>query len=353
MNIRIHSADMNRMMKIVNQCVDKLNENVEVIHDNNLLTVRGTNGVISVVATTPLLGGDGESFCVDGAMLTRVCAEYSGTIQIETSDRVCTVRGAGRTRLPIVASKVKAFEPVTGESVTVKGNDLRRCYEKVRYAISPDQVRVALTGVLVSSESGEITLTALDGFQLAVEKTACEGDGVHFLAPRAFMEMVSKSVLPDDNVKITTDGKCVQVTTDDLMANCPLLLGEFPDCKRIMPTEFQTEVLVETEKVINALKCGQAIQNKTNAVKIAIADGVMKITNNSEQADYEAEVACDVNGEDISTAFNEKYLLSALSMTESDETVLKLGGAVKPAIAQGKGKDGIHLLLPVRIFEAQ
>ena len=42
MNIRIPSADMNRMMKVVSQCLGKLSENVEVIHDNGLLTVSDT-----------------------------------------------------------------------------------------------------------------------------------------------------------------------------------------------------------------------------------------------------------------------------------------------------------------------
>ena len=350
MDIRIPSADMNRMMKIVSQCLGKLSENVEVIHDNNLLTIRGTDGTISTVATAPLLGGTGESFCVDGAMLTRVCANCRGEIQIETTDKVCSIKGAGRTRIPIVTSKVKAFDPVAGKSTTVKGGDLHRCYGKVSYAISTNQARVTLTGVLLNANGGELTLTTLDGFQLAVEKTACSGDDIRILIPGVFMKVVDGSVLPDDDVKITTDGKRVQITTADLMMNCPLLNDEFPDYERMMPNEFKTEILVKVDAVVDALKSGSVVLSKDMAVALTVCDGSIQIRNNSEHGEFEADVACEIQGEEMRIGFNERYLLSALSMIDEDEAVIKLSGPVTPVIVQGKGKDGIHLLLPVRLF---
>lgn len=350
MNIRISSADMNRMMKVVSQCLGKLTENVEIIHDNNLLTVRGTDGTISTVATTPLLGGDGESFCVDGAMLTRVCAQCRGEIQIVTSDKVCSIKGAGRTRIPIVTSKVRAFEPVTGKSMTVKGQALSGCYGKVSYAVSTVQTRVVLTGVLMSSESGVLQMAALDGFQLAVEKNLCSGDDIRVLIPGAFMKLVTNSVLPDDDVKFTTDGKRIQITTPDLMMNCPLLQGEFPDYERMMPQEFKTEALIRVSDMVDALKSGSVVLSKDMAVAMTVGDGSIHIRNNSEHGDFEADVRCEVQGEEMRIGFNEKYLLSALSMIDEDEAVIKLSGPVSPVIVQGKGKDGIHLLLPARIF---
>ena len=350
MNIRIPSAEMNRMMKIASQCLDKLSENVEVIHDNNLLTVRGTNGFISAVVSTPMLGGTGESFCVDGAMLTRVCAACRGQIEISTSDRVCTIKGAGRTRIPIVTKKVKAFEPVTGTSIKVSGADLCGCYGKVSYAVSTNQARVTLTGVLIKAEGGNLTMTALDGFQLAVEKTKYAGDEMKILVPGAFMKMVANSVLIDDEVKITTDGKRVQITTDDLMMNCALLQGDFPDYERMLPTEFKAEVLVKVEALVDALKSGSVVLSKDSAVMLTVSEGNVKIRNNSEHGEYDADVACETQGEGLSVAFNERYLLGALNVMDEEEAVLKLSGIVTPVIVQGKGKDGVHLLLPVRMF---
>ena len=81
MNIKIHSSELNRMMKTLSQCInpkDQYRSNVEVIYDNNMLTIRGTDGQVSAVMSAPILGGDGEVFCVDGSLFAKVCAMCSG-----------------------------------------------------------------------------------------------------------------------------------------------------------------------------------------------------------------------------------------------------------------------------------
>ena len=66
MKIKIHSSELNRMLKTVVQCIDTKiqtkNSNINIIHDNNLLAIRATNGTFSAVMTAPLMGGTGESF---------------------------------------------------------------------------------------------------------------------------------------------------------------------------------------------------------------------------------------------------------------------------------------------------
>ena len=139
--------------------------------------------------------------------------------------------------------------------------------------------------------------------------------------------------------------------TDDMMMNCALLQGEFPDYESMIPETFGTEILVDVGKLTDALKGSSVVQNKTSTVRLSIGDGILTVRNNSEQAEYEAEVACETQGDSMNIAFNEKYLLSALNLLNEDEAIIKFSGVYKPAIVQGKGNDGIHLLLPVRVFE--
>lgn len=193
-------------------------------------------------------------------------------------------------------------------------------------------------------------MSALDGFQLAVEEVPCEGDEMKILIPGAFMRMVANSVGVDDKVKFTTDGKRVQISTDGLMMNCPLLQGEFPDYERMLPQEFKTEALVQVDQVVDALKSGSVVLSQDMAVVLTVGNGNIQIRNNSARGDFEADVECETQGEEMRIGFNEKYLLNALSMVDGDEAMIKLSGPVSPVIVQGKGKDGIHLLLPARIF---
>lgn len=352
MNIKIHSSEMNRMMKTITQCIDPRDPNkgnVEVIYDNNLLTVRGTNGVTSAMMSTPLLGGDGESFCVDGTMFARVCAMCSGEISVSTDGKVCTVKGAGRTRIPVVKASIPAFEPVKGKECKVKAEAFARGYSSVSYAISADQSRVVLTGVLVESMNDGITMVSLDGFKMAVESIPCESEQMRIVIPGQFMKLVSASTVAGEVITIRTDGKRVQAETDCMKAVCVLLSGDFPDYKRIVPADFRTSTLVNSEAIQGALKSGSVVNSSNNLVKLKVTENDITVMSNSEQADFDAEVSCATNGEDITIAFNHKFLMETINSIGDEEITFRFNTPISPCIISRKDTDGYRLILPVRV----
>jgi len=129
MNIKVYGSEMNRMMKTITQCIDSKSPklgNIEIIYDNNLLSVRGTNGTVSAVMSTPILGGSGETFCVDGTMFARVCSMCNGEITISTEGKVCTIKGVGRTRLPIVNEDIPSYSHVKGKTCKIRAEQFSK-----------------------------------------------------------------------------------------------------------------------------------------------------------------------------------------------------------------------------------
>ena len=351
MNIKIHSSELNRMMKTITKCIDSRDDNlgnIEIICDNNLLSIRAANGQFAAVMSTPLLGGDGESFCVDGTMFSRVCAMCNGDINIVTDGKVCTIKGAGKTRLPIVNAKIPAFQRVDGNRCTVKAEDFSKAFAGVSHAISADQTRITLTGVHAEVTDGELMLTALDGFRLAKEPADCNGDPLMAVVPGAFMSLVAGSICAGETVTITTDGKRIQAETDGTLLSCGLLAGTFPPTDKMIPESFKTEVLIGTEALRNALKGSTVINNANKLVTFCIEDGKLTVMNNSEQAAYEAEIECDTHGEPINIAFNQKYIMDTINSVDMDTIVLKMNTPTSPAIIVGQNIKGMRLVLPVR-----
>lgn len=352
MNIKIHSSELNRMMKTITQCIDSRDQNkgnIEVIYDNNLLSIRGTNGNMSAVMSTPLLGGDGEVFCVDGTMFARVCAMCNGEISIVTDGKVCTIKGAGRTRLPIVKAKIPAFEPVKGKECTIRAEVFTRGYNSVAYAISNDQGRVVLTGVLMETVKDGIKMVSLDGFRMAVETMPCDAEEIKAVVPGTFMKLVSASTAAGEVITLRTDGKRIQASTDGMMLAGALLSGEFPDYNKILPTEFKTRSLVYADQLMNALKCGAVVNQSNNLVKIYVKEDALTIMSNSEQADYDAEVECKTQGDLLKTAFNHKYLMETINSITGNEIVMRFNTPISPCVIQAKDTDGVRLVLPVRV----
>ena len=355
MKIKIHSSELNRMMKIVSQCVDQRYNNfsnIEICYDNNMLTIHGTNGTIQATMSTPLLGGDGEMFCVDGTMFAKICAMCNGEVEITTDGKNCTIKGAGRTRIPIVQADVPKQSEVEGSIVTIAADDFAKCYGGVSYAVSADQSRIQLTGVLTEVDTTGLRMVALDGFQMSMEVTDCDGDDMKIIIPGNMMKLISQGTVSGDNIEIRTDGKRVEAVTDGMRLVCGLLIGDFPDYRRILPQSFKTECLVKTEELRNALKSGSVINTKQNLVKLDIGPDSIKVMNNSEEADFEADVPCDTQGDPLKIAFNLRYLMNTMAAVSTDEAILLFNSSISPMVVTPKVEEGIEagsrLLLPVR-----
>ena len=352
MKIKIHSSELNRMMKTIVQCIDPKSQslgNIEVVHDNNILSVRGTNGRYAAVMSTPVLGGDGESFCVDGQLFAKVCAMCSGEIDISTDEKSCTVKGAGRTRLPIVNAKIPAFEYVNGKACSIKAEAFSRGYSSVAYAISSDENRLVLSGVLMESDTEGVRMVTLDGFKMAMETVPCKTDDIQMIVPGAFMKLVSSSTFAGETITFKTDGKRVQVSTDGMAISCVLLSGEFPDYKKILPTVFKTSSLVYADQLQYALKCGGVVNQSNNLVKLNVGETSMTVMSNSEQADFDAEVGCETQGDALKIAFNHKFLMETITSIVGNEIVMQFNSPISPCVVKAKDSDGCRLILPVRV----
>ena len=352
MNIKVPASELNRMMKALSQCIDPKSQDrscIEIIHDNSTLTARGTDGQFSAVMSTPLLGGDGESFCVDGTLFARVCSMGAGDITIVTDDKTCTVKGTGRTRLPIVKAKVPAFVQVSGKTINVQAQQFAFSFNAVEFAIATDQTRLVLTGVHVEESNNALTMTALDGFKMSSDTQACEGDDIVMVVPGAFMKMIRNNTSAGDTIKITTDGKKIQAETDGMIISSTLLANEYPDYKRILPTEFKTEVLIDTDPLRSALKNSSVICD-TKLVKMIVAGNKLTVTGNSDKADYEADINCEQQGPDITIAFNQKYLVNTINSITDDKIILKFNTPSNPCVIGTRDSSGFRLILPVRVM---
>lgn len=353
MKIKIHSSELNRMMKTIAQCIDQRipkYSNIEILHGDNLLKICGTNGTFQAEMSTPLMGGDGERFCVDGTMFAKVCAMCSGEIEIRTEGRQCTVKGAGRTRLPIVDAEVSRPEHIEGKFSVISAGELARCYSGVSYAISTDQARTQLTGAYCQFGEYGMKMVALDGFQMSIDTGKCSGDVMNVIVPGAFMKLIVQGTVPDEDVTVRVNSNRIEAATDGMVLTCGLLTGEYPDYQKILPKAFKTGCIVKADELRNALKSGSVISGKQNLVKLEIGTESIRVMSNSEEADYDADVPCETRGDGLKIAFNQRYLMNTIGAIADEYVILRFNGSTAPCVAEGKDTKGIRLLLPVRVM---
>ncbi|NOX62108.1 MAG: DNA polymerase III subunit beta [Chloroflexi bacterium] len=280
-----------------------------------------------------------------------ICGRYEANLKgIDASEFPIIPTHRRETGLPIIELPPEKF---------------RRMIEQVAFAAATDESRPTLTGVFTRFDGERLTMVATDGFRLAVRSTTLEEPApVSFgviIPSRALSELSriigSLELSEDDGLEVTVTEARNQVMFHlpgvDLVSQ--LIEATFPDYNRIMPSSYNTRVIVETAEMLNAMRVSQLFaRDSGNIVRMNIIPGdpgKMVLTATSpELGDNEVEVDARVEGEPVQAAFNGKFMIDVLQVIDTPEVMFDLISASRPGVFRPVGAgDEIytHLIMPM------
>lgn len=240
-------------------------------------------------------------------------------------------------------------------------NKLRDMISHVVFAIATDESRQILTGCLLEVTSAESRLVALDGFRLAMQKTAGNfqlPEGVSQLStviPGRVLSELGKVLLDEETPCALTVGKGrLQANFGNTCLNTVTLAGEYIDYRKILPSATQTLVKVSRVSLQDAIDRASlmAREGKNNLIRIHVSQGNMQISSNAEMGDAVEDIACELQGEPIEIAFNAKYISDVIRNITDDSMCMRFNSNVSPCVVcPPEGDDYLYLILPVRIFQ--
>ena len=324
-----------------------------------------TDGEMTIKTTIDGQVGE-DGICVLPARLfgELMRRQSGGDVKI-TVDQNCraAIKGQGS------ASTLSGFLPedypdvqdiATGSEIVVPANLLRDTISRVMFAVSTDDSRKILTGVLVEAEAEEMHLVGLDGFRmsmqrLAVQNTLPEGKSkISLVMPGRVMNELGH-MLPDEDIPVTFrfNSSHVVVTFGRVKLYTSLLTGEYIDYRRILPAECSTRVTIDRRLFGDAIdRCGlMAREGKNNLIYFDITEGKMNLTSAAEKGDVHDELPIALKGAPLRIAFNSKYYADVVRVIDTDEIVLGFNSSVSPSVVlPPEGNQYAFLVLPIRTF---
>ena len=251
-------------------------------------------------------------------------------------------------------------------SVTILGSDLKAMIRHVVFAVSTDETRPVLTGVLFLFDGTNLKMVATDTHRLAVRTgkiISGEGNANAVLPARALNE-ISRLAGEDDTVTIfiaqgqarfevaRTMGEGKQHITTMVTR---LIEGQFPNYERVIPSGHNRKLTLETAEFAKAAK-RVAIVARDNAHRLILETEGAQLVLSAESGGVgsvrdEIEVARE--GDDIQIAFNAKYLLDVLNVMDTEGVVLELTEPLRPGICRpiGEGADDyLCVLMPMQVI---
>jgi DNA polymerase-3 subunit beta len=235
-------------------------------------------------------------------------------------------------------------------------DEIRETFEKLIPAVSQDDLRPELTGILLSQKDGEIDFVATDGFRLSL-KNKKKGKILEANQTLIFPSklVVEAAGLPGETVLyINKKGNQIVLENDETLLIGRLINGEFPNYERVIPASHRTSILLDAEEFLQKLRLSFIFaRDAANILNLKVSEGKMKMTAKASGiGEEEAIMEGDQEGEDNEIAFNVKFLIDLLKIISEKTIVMELSSSLEPAAFKVPQDPGfLHIIMPVRVQE--
>lgn len=288
---------------------------------------------------------------ISGLGQNKISLEATGDILTVVSGKFkATINGIPAAEFPVI--------PLSADEGISFPKEAFLTSAQILFASAVDEGRPILTGILVDFSDGRLDFVATDGFRLAHRRLDLPKDKAQFksLIPRRTFEEVLKILSEEEveEVKIATSQNQNQVVFNlgDTIVSSRLIEGQFPTWGKIIPEKIVARAVVAKDELGQAIKLAAIFaKNEANIVTLITKKGMLKLQSHTKEVgSQENEVEGEVEGEELTIAFNTKFLLDAVSNSSSSQVMIEFSGPLSAALIKPVGVEGLeYIVMPVRL----
>lgn len=234
--------------------------------------------------------------------------------------------------------------------------DFKDMINKTIFSVAIDDSRPILKGCLLEVGEKSINAVALDGYRLALCKKEIKHSTVktNVIIPARSLGEISK-ILDDSEeiINIYIQKNNIMVDIKDTKIISKTLEGEFLNYKQIIPTNFETTIIINKNQFEDALDRASLLSKigQNNLVKFDIKENSMQITSNSDIGNISEKVNVSFKGKDLKIAFNARYFTECARNLTDEFIKLNFNQPTNPCIISPIENDSYkYLILPVRMI---
>ena len=372
MKLSIERATLLKALAQAQSVVERRNTipilaNVLIEAEGNQVSFRATDLDIEVVDRAPAMVERAGATTVSAVMLHEIVRKLPDGALVNLTEDAASGRltiMAGRSTFSLATLPKEDF-PVMASSeyssnFSAKAPDLRRLFDKAKFAISTEETRYYLNGVYMHVATGEdgpvLRCVATDGHRLArIDAPLPPGaeamPGV--IVPRKTVTELRK-LLDDDEAQIavSVSETKVRFATPTITLTSKVIDGTFPDYSRVIPSGNTRKLEVDAGDFAKAVdRVATVSSERSRAVKLALDEDRLVLSVNAPDAgaaDEELPVA--YADEALEIGFNAKYLHEIASQIERENAVFLFNGSGDAAlIREGGDSSAVYVVMPMRV----
>ncbi len=331
--------------------------------DAGTVTLQATDLEISIRDAVAADVESEGSIVVPGRLLADVVRRMpEAAIRLETSsaDRIqvsCRSEKAGVISFDLrtlPADDFPRFPEVEAQSsVEIPTDTMGSMVRQVSKAVSRDEARPILTGVLLVMDGSEIRMVATDSYRLAIRTATLEEpvpERIEVVIPGKALEEIPKIAGSADRVSMGVSENQIVFSVGETTYVTRRIEGAFPNYRQLVPAESETRIVAERAELLEAVQRVSLLAQHNAPLRMKISDSTLTLSATTQDVGEATEdLMVESEGAPLEIAFNHAFLLDGVSSSEDEKISFMATSPLKAGVfTSGQAAEFTYLIMPVR-----
>lgn len=319
------------------------------------LTVKATNLEKAYLSEAKIEADKEKQFLIPGKLLLDLVKNLSGDLTFKsTPQKMKLITEGGEYNLS-VSYDVEDYPeiPEIDEEIqfSISKEELTKGINFTEYAISKEEIRPSMTGVLMEVSGENITFVSTDGHRLALKSMAIKikDKTTEVIVPGSCMDAMLQ--MEDGVIEVSIAKSHIKFSNSKEVLISRLIGKKYVNYKKILPdNKFIAEI--NKEQFLRSLKRITLFTDvKDQKVILNFADNVLTISGQNVNNGCQAEETIEVkyNEEPMKLAFYPRYLFDAFHSYEENNLKLMMSSPFEAVTLRGSDETDFCLIMPKNI----
>jgi DNA polymerase-3 subunit beta len=221
------------------------------------------------------------------------------------------------------------------------------------FAVSHDETRYVLNGILFVVKPSYMRLVATDGRRLAVVENKMQIPKTlerKITVPTKAVNELARMLGDEGEARIAFSENQASFDMGQTRVVSRLIEGEFPNYEQVIPKEVKEKVKIQRQEFLSALRRAALFTNPDSlVVKIDMSKDRMVLSKSTPYiGESREELAAEYKGKELSVGFNPAYLIDVLKNIDREAVEFEMQDPEKPGVIR-MGEEYVYVVLPMQL----
>ena len=270
----------------------------------------------------------------------------------------------GRSRFKLLGlprDEFPSFPTVRfNESWRVRSGDLQKLIAHTSFAVSTEESRPILNGVLWELRPEFMRMVATNGHRLAKMElpiASADAPASDLIVPPKALEQIRRLFPAEEELEIARGDNHLGFRSPMTSVFTRLIEGPYPNYEQVIPKDNDRVGIVDKVGLIAALKRMSVIaSDQTHRIRLSLNSGMLKFSvQTPDLGEAQDEMPVRYDGDPLEIGFNATYLLEILRFIPTDDVRMTFKAPERAATLEPEGWSDpatfMSLVMPLRLVD--